>query len=314
MRTTELSYPSADGASSVHALIWEPDEDAALSRRGVIQIVHGMSEHIGRYIEFAEFLTAEGFSVCAHDQVGHGETASREADLGHIPLRRGKDILIADVHSLRTRAAEVLGADAPYIIFGHSMGSFVTRVYAAEHGTGVAAAIICGTGQQSPILTVAGTAITHVIAAIEGERHRSRLVDALGVGSYAKAIKGATTELDWLSRDPNVVSAYIADPACGQMFTVGGYATVAALVASSQRVALTERIPRDLPMLFIAGAEDPVGACGRGVHRAVEQYRRAGIKRVDEIIYPHARHEILNETIGTDVRRDIVSWLSERGI
>ena len=315
MRTCALSYPSADGASTVRAWLWEPDERELNGRsrpRALVQIVHGMSEHAGRYLPFVEFLCAQGFAVCAHDHVGHGRTAAGANDLGHMPLRNGEDVLVNDVQALRMQAIGRLGIKMPYVLFGHSMGSFIARVYLTRYAFGVRAAIICGTGQQPLIMTGAGRFLCCVMARLHGERRHSKLAHALGAGAFARSVKDARTDADWISTDADVVDAYLADPLSGQMFTVGAYGTLAQLATDAQRRRLAARIPHGLPMLFVAGADDPVGEYGRGVHRAVEEYRAAGVETVDEIIYPGARHEILNEPIAADVQRDILNWLFKK--
>lgn len=314
MQTTTISYPSHDNASTIRALVWEPDDAARpdFSPRAVVQIVHGMSEHVERYAPFAEFLVGRGFVVCANDHVGHGKTAG-ERDLGHMPLANGVDVLVEDVHALREKVCERY-PHARHVMFGHSMGSFVTRVYLTRHADGLSAAILCGTGQQPRIQTVAGRVITRLIAQIRGERHVSRFVDSLGAGAYGRAIKDARTDVDWISSDPDVVDEYIADPLCGQPFTVGAYATLALLVADATDARLARRVPKDLPLLFVAGAEDPVGDCGRGVARAVDEYRNAGVRLVEMGIYPGARHEILNEPCHEAVWHDVEEFLARQGI
>lgn len=309
-----LTYPSADGTSTVHARVWLPEPARSAAPRGIVQVVHGMSEHSARYDPFAEALCAQGYLVCCNDHVGHGLTASHADDLGHIPLAGGADILLRDVDELRRRVVARVterpgGRTVPYVLFGHSLGSFVVRVYLTRCAEGVAAAVICGTGQQAPALAWAGNALCHVLAAFRGEHYRSRLIHELVVGAYGRAIKGACTPYDWLSTDPAVVRAYQEDPRCGQVFTVGGYAAVTSLAALSQRRSLARCIPRDLPLLFIAGADDPVGAQGRGVRRAARQYRELGMTRVSDIVYPGMRHEILNEPGRTRVCRDVLAWL-----
>lgn len=323
MNTTTLTYPSRDGQSTVHALLWEPAAVAAGGEapRGLIQLVHGMSEHVERYEGFAAYLCEQGFAVCASDHVGHGKTASTAGDLGHMPLETGEDVLVADVHKLRQVALGVLSKQAdmrpnniPYVIFGHSMGSFVVRVYITRHALGVRAAVLCGTGHQPRALTQAGKALTRTLARTRGERHVSALVDGLGAGAYGKQIENAQTDLDWLATDPEVVAEYQRDPFCGQPFTVGAYHTLLSLVADATDARLARGIPHGLPLLFIAGSDDPVGECGAGVHRAVEMYRKAGSERVDEKIYVGARHEILNEPIKDEVHRDVCTWLGQFGL
>lgn len=322
MQTVKLAYPSRDGKSTVRALLWEPDTVAqgGEAPRGLVQLVHGMSEHIERYAGFAEYLCEQGFAVCANDHIGHGKTAASVKDLGHMPLAGGEDILIADVHTLRQIALEQLSHKAdmrpsniPYLIFGHSMGSFITRVYLTRHALGIKAAILCGTGHQARALSMAGKTLTATLAKTRGEYYISKLVDGLGAGAYAKAIEGARTNVDWISTDPHVVDAYIADPLCGQPFTVGAYHTLSTLVSDATDLRLARAIPHSLPLLFVAGEDDPVGECGAGVTRAAEMYRKAGIERVDEHLYPGARHEILNEFIKDEVHADILSWLMDLG-
>lgn len=352
MKRSELRYPSADGVSCIRALVWEPDAVAAgAAPRAVIQLVHGMAEHIERYERFAGVLCEAGYVVCAEDHIGHGGSAASADDLGHIPLAHGVDVLLEDMHALRGRVCSryeervaragdafasqdagrgvsqsasqnppsllaasqnppsPLAGGVPYVLFGHSLGSFMVRVYLTRWSEGVSAAVVCGTGQQPRWLARAGNVLCHVLACVRGERYRSALVDSLAVGAYGRAIKDARTPHDWLSYDDAVVDAYRADPRCGFMFTVGGYAAVTALAEASQDAALARAIPRDLPLLFIAGAEDPVGDCGVGVHRAVAEYWVLGMTQVDEIIYDGMRHEILNEPDHARVERDVLAWL-----
>lgn len=314
MRTRALSYLSADGASTVRAWLWEPGGGQDRPPRALVQIVHGMSEHAGRYARFVEHLCANGFAVCANDHVGHGCTAAGADELGHIPARGGADVLIADVQTLRLRALAELGLATPYVVFGHSMGSFIARVYLTRYAFGVRGAILCGTGQQSRALTGAGRLFCGIMARARGERHRSALAHALGAGAFGRAVKGARTDADWISTDPAVVDEYLADPLTGQVFTVGAYGVLARLTAMAQDRRLAARIPDGLPMLFVSGAEDPVGECGRGVERAVAQYRAAGVESVEMILYPGARHEILNEPIRGRVEADILAWLARRSL
>lgn len=173
MKTTRLGFMSHDGSTSVRALLWQPDK-VTVAPRGIVQIVHGMAEHIERYAEFAQFLVGEGFVVCANDHVGHGESAAAQEDLGHIALDAGAQALVEDVHELRRMVQARFSSATPYVIFGHSMGSFVVRTYLTQHGEGLAAAILCGTGQQPLLLSKAGNVLAHILASLKGERYRSK--------------------------------------------------------------------------------------------------------------------------------------------
>ncbi len=323
MKTTTITYASRDATSTVHALMWEPEEVASGGEapRGLVQIVHGMSEHVERYGRFAAFLCEQGFAVCANDHIGHGKSVSSAEDLGHMPLEVGEDVLIADVQTLRELALERLSrhcdmrvSGIPYVIFGHSMGSFITRVFLARHAFGVRAAILCGTGHQPRPLSAAGKALTSSLAKKHGERYVSELVDGMGAGGYGRAFRGAGTELDWLATDPEVVAEYRRDPLCGQKFTVGAYHVLTSLVSDATDLRLARRIPHALPLLFVSGDKDPVGECGAGVHRAAEMYRKAGVESVTEKLYPGMRHEILNEPVRDEVHRDVLVWLERQGL
>lgn len=314
MEAIELHYESHDGVSDIRSLLWQQDAVSCEAPRGIVQIVHGMSEHVERYAPFASFLVSKGFVVCANDHVGHGKSASDKESLGHMPLRNGAEVLIEDVHELRKMMQGRYGEEVPFVMFGHSMGSFVTRCYLTRYAKGLAAAVLCGTGQQPRALSRVGNAVCHILAAFKGERYCSAFVDSLGAGAFSKAISDARTEVDWISTDPEVVDAYRADSACGQMFTLGAYASLTALALEATDPKRARLIPKGLPLLFIAGGEDPVGNCGKGVERAAEQYRAAGILCVDMKLYDGMRHEILNEPVKEEVFNDVDRWLRSKGI
>lgn len=314
MQTTTLTFPSHDGSSIVHATLWEPDDAARpdFRPRAIVQIVHGMQEHVGRYEGFAAFLVDRGFVVCGDDHVGHGRTGAGTGKLGHMSSHGGASVLVEDVHALRGIVSERYPGVA-YAIFGHSMGSFVTRVYLTRHGEGVAAAVLCGTGQPPRVQSVGGAAFARAIATARGEEHVSALAHRLGEGGYGVQVGGSG--LDWLATDPAVVRAFEADPLCGAPFTVGSYAVLASLVAVATDTRLARRVPRDLPMLFVSGEGDPVGSFGRGVRAAAGQYRRAGVRRVDVRLYPGVRHEILQEGASRgQVMEDVLDFLGECGL
>ena len=303
--TAPIGFLSHDGTSQIRGLIWAPERPAgtrAPAPRGVVQIVHGMSEHLGRYDEFARFLVGCGFVVCASDHVGHGKSVPDPAKLGCLPAHGGKDVLVEDVHELRRTVAARYSRQTPYILFGHSMGSFVVRAY-------LAAAVICGTGTQPLALSKAGNFVARRIAASKGEDYRSAFLDGLGAGAFAKQIENARTPFDWLSTDPAVVDAYIADEMCGAMFSAGGYATLTDLTGEVASPSCAAKVPKDLPVLFVSGAEDPVGACGKGVQAAADLLRHAGVSDVEVKLYEGMRHEILNEPEHAQVYGDVLDWI-----
>lgn len=311
VKTGRIGYRSSDGKTQIRALTWEPEKNPGIAPAGIVQIVHGMSEHVERYDEFARYLVSRGYIVCANDHIGHGESVADPSEWGCLPSVGGKEVLINDVHELRKTVASRYARQTPYIMFGHSMGSFIVRAYLARFAEGLAAAVICGTGQQPLLLSKFGNLVARRIAASKGDAYKSTFLDGLGAGSFAKKIDNPRTEFDWISTDDAVVDAYIADESCGVMFSAGGYATLTDLTGEVVTAAAAGAVPADLALLFIAGALDPVGDMGKGVERAVEQYRRAGVETVDLKLYEGMRHEILNEPGRAEVYADVADWIDE---
>ena len=306
----ELRFPSADGRSTIRALVWWPALAAGTRARGVVQVIHGMAEHVERYDALARLFASRGFVVCGDDHAGHGASCDPDG-YGCLPARGGAEALVADEHTLRRLVTERMGSDAPYLLLGHSLGSYIARVYLAEHGEGLAGVILSGTGTLPVAVSWAGHALARLICAVRGEKYRSKLLDGMGVGGYARAVPGPTG-CEWLSHNEKNVATYVADPRCGFMFSAGGYAAVTKLTARACSLAWARRAPHDVPLLFVSGAEDPVGDNGRGVRAAAELARRAGQRHVDMRIYEGMRHEIFNEDDGGRVMADVLSWVEER--
>lgn len=306
----ESSLLSSDGSSWIRTLTWHPDSGECPC--GCVILVHGMAEHIERYDDFATYLAGQGFAVAGYDHVGHGKSVANARDLGHIPLSSGKEVLIEDVHLVRqaliSRYPEY--AYAPLFIFGHSMGSFVTRAYLARHAEGLAGAVLCGTGNPPYLLSRAGNLLCRLVAKVRGERCVSKLLYGLVEGKFAAFESETRTDLDWLSVDESVVDAYIEDPLSGQHFTAGGYAALTAVTADAANKEVAARVPATIPLLFVSGSNDPVGEAGKGVEAAVKLYKSAGVKEVDCILYPGMRHEILNEPAHLTVYQDVYAWLT----
>lgn len=314
IRVVPHSFLSHDGVTNINAKIWTTDEwgesEASGEKKpqGVIQLVHGMAEHIDRYDHFARYLVSRGFVVCAEDHIGHGHSVSGADLLGHMPVNGGKDILIADVHSLYEKVHGDF-PNVPYIVYGHSMGSLISRVYIARYGDELAACVLAGTAHGPINLSKVGESLARVIARVKGETYRSKFLDSLGVGAYSKSVPDARTPLDWLTTVEGVVDDYIADELSGQMFTAGGYATLLSLINEVTTTQWAQLVPNNLPILFISGEDDPVGDMGKGVRAAATLLRENGIVHVDEKLYEGKRHEIHNESNKDEVYDYVATWI-----
>ena len=342
MRETEFFFTSFDKQHEVRALLWEADEGASSDAsddpaassssssssvypRGIVQILHGMAEHIERYRGFAEYCISRGFIVCGLDHVGHGKSVEGPHKHGVVPSN-GDIVFVEDAHQLRLLMQErfattgTLGAassstaeplELPYFMLGHSMGSFVLRNYLATYAGGVKAAVLCGTGHPSPLLSSAGSCIARILSALKGPEYRSPFLHNLSVGAYSQQIDNARTPQDWLSTDDSIVDEYIAAADCGYMFSTSGNIALTALTKTMVQSKTAEALPRDFPLLFIAGSDDPVGEKGASVKKAVDLYKNTGHKNVTLILYENKRHEVLNETNKEQVYSDVTDWLLE---
>ena len=302
----ELYFDSRDGKTSLHAVRWTPDnpEDIVC----VVQIVHGMAEYVERYEEFAGFLTARGIVLTGEDHLGHGKSVGEGGKYGYFCEQDPATVLVRDVHRLK-KITQELYPDVPYVIMGHSMGSFIVRNYICRYGTGIAAAIIMGTGMQSRAALNLSKAAAGIQRLFCGPGHVSRLIDRFAFGGNNRRVEHPRTPFDWLSRDGERVDRYIADPLCGFVFTVNGFGALFELISRLYDVSNLEKVPKNLPVYMVSGTGDPVGGYGKGVRRAYDSLRERGLEKLDLKLYEGGRHELLNETNRDEVMRDIYQWL-----
>ena len=299
---TDFFFKSGSGAR-LHGCRWTPDSQV----RAVLQIVHGIAEYVERYDGFANFLNRQGILVVAEDHMGHGKSISQECPQGY--FAGGWQTAVDDTYRL-TRDTMAEFRDVPFILFGHSMGSFMARTILANYpDSGITAAVICGTGWQPAPVLAAGKAACALVCRAKGERAPSPLLQAMAFGTYNRKVEHPRTPYDWISRDNSVVNAYKADPLCGFTPTAGLMRDMMEGIAYIQREENLARMGKALPVLFIAGGDDPVGSYGAGVRTAAEAFRKAGMERVDVRIYPLCRHELLNEINREEIMDDVSRWI-----
>lgn len=311
MRTSTFEFFSDDGFS-LHVHKWLPEGEKPL--RGAILIAHGLAEHSARYAHVAETLTGAGFAVYAHDHRGHGKTCKEERDLGFFAEQDGWNRVVQDLHLLcqRVRSEQ---AGLPFFLMGHSMGSFMAQTLLYKHGRGpdgknsFTGVVLSGSNGKVGFLRTLGVAITGAELLRTGARGRSKLVHLMSFGEFNKPFKPARTELDWLSRDPAVVDAYIADPRCGFIATVSLWNQFLRGLGELERPSNLALIPHDLPIYVFSGKEDPVSKGCKGLEQLLSVYQELGIRDVTWHFYPGGRHEALNETNKQEVLTDLIHWL-----
>ena len=301
---TEAYFNSSDGIHKIRTLIWKDD---ALTPIGVVQLAHGMAEHIERYDDFARFLASNSFVVCGNDHLGHGKSVNDSSELGFFAEKNGNVRLVDDMHIL-TKIMKKKYPGLPYFLFGHSMGSLCARVYVSHFGDELSGAIFCGTAEIPASASALGPVIDTLIEKFGPRKVYPKMGEIFNSFS-SLSIPDRTSNIDWLSRNVENREKYAADELCGFTFTLSGYRDVFALASECSARNWASLVPHDLPIMFISGALDPVGMKGKGVIAASDNLANVGIEPT-VILYPADRHEILNEDDRETVYADVLSWLN----
>lgn len=310
MVTTNFTFLSNDGKTAIHAVKFIPDSG---EYKAILQISHGMVEFIERYTSFAEYLTANGYMVVGHDHLGHGQSVESKEDWGYFCEGNPSDIVVADMHKLRTLTQEE-NPEVPYFMLGHSMGSFMLRKYLAFHNENLRGAIIMGTGFIPGNMTSLALKLTGIVGKLRGTKYRSKLIQSLAFGADYKGfdMTGEKPEDSWLTKDVAIVEQYYNEPRCTYMFTVNGYKGLFEAVNFSCNPENADLLPKKLPLFIVSGKQDPVGGLGKGVMQVYDMYKDAGIQDLTYKLYDNDRHEILNETDRQVVFEDILAWMNVR--
>lgn len=273
--------------------------------RAVVQILHGLAEHAGRYRRFATALNAKGISVVAHDHRGHGPDA--KASLGHFAKKGGWAAVIGDVDAVR-RAIRSHLPDTPHALLGHSMGSYIAQSYVMRHPDWVERLILSGSTFPDQREVKAARAVAWLLSRVFGASSRANLLDRMSFGKFNDRFKPNRTPFDWLSRHEAEVDKYIDDPLCGGVSSNRlWFDLLGGLLEISDPEAI-ERIPASLPILITGGELDPVGGKA-ALSKLADRYRETGHSNVTLKLYAEGRHEMLNEINRDEVTADIVAWI-----
>ncbi len=305
----EIYYDSRDNISKIHAVIWVPEKEI----QAALILVHGMAEYIERYDEFAVFMAERGILVAGNNHLGHGKSIGETGIEGYFCKQDAATVLIRDVHRLK-KTIQKDYPSIPYIIMGHSMGSFVARNYLFRYGTGVEGAVIVGTGMTGKTLLTFSKILAKIQAFFLGGKHKAKMLNKLAFGGYNKRIEQPECLFDWISANKDNVKAYVEDPLCGFLFTVNGFQTLFELIYRLHNKKNLQNMPKELPVLLLSGGEDPVGDYGKGVRLTEQSLKNADIKDITVSIYKKARHEILNEKNRAEVYEEVYNWIVKKVI
>lgn len=303
MQVTKDYIRVSDG----HELYYERYEPP--SPIGHVHIIHGMAEHIGRYTEFVDYLVSRGFIVSAHDQRGHGKTAERNGMLGYLADNNGFERVVEDTHTVITEAQQATG-NLPLVLFGHSMGSYVTRRYMQLYSKDISRVVLSGTSGDPGSSGKIGLAIAIASAKLQGKRQTSKTLRILTFGSFSKPFMEEGSAFAWLTRDREEIAKYEADPWCGFKSTNQFYVDLFSGLAVINKPAEVGKIRKNLPVLLISGAMDPVGNYGEGVFESAKQFNETGMTHVKVHLAEQDRHELLNELDRHHYYELIGDWMS----
>ena len=296
----------ASNGLDMHCIHWKPIEKPIV---GVVQIVHGMAEHIDRFHGFAKFLTKHGYAVIGHDHPGHGKSASGK--LGLVQSDDKFQLLVDSTH----RVYKTIGdkyPDLPVFIFGHSMGSFITQRLMQLQPIDPNGIIYSGSNGKPPLLLHFGISLSKMLSKIFGPEKKSPLIDYLTFSKYNKVFKPNRTDFDWLTRDKDIVDDYVNDPACGFIYPLGFYHDLFIGLRTLHRHKSFSGFSKQLPILLVSGDHDPVSDMGKGVNQLKTLLEKSGAESVEMQLYPGGRHEMLHEINRDEVMDDILSWIQHR--
>ncbi|MBL8911409.1 MAG: alpha/beta hydrolase [Archangium sp.] len=304
VNSAELWHQSSDG-KKIFLRRFLPDAPP----RAVLHLAHGLAEHSARYARLAEALTGAGFVVYANDHRGHGKTAATKDELGFFD--GGLDRVIADqVELIAFEKREHPGL--PFVLMGHSMGSFFVQRLMQTHGAEFTAVVLSGSAGKPNLLASAGRLIARMARLRRGPRGHSPLIRALAFDAFNDKFSPKTTRFEWLSRDRAEVDKYANDPLCGFDCSTQLWVELLDALGELARPELQKRIPSKLPVYIFSGSQDPAGDFAKSVKQLVGALRAAGVADVTERIYEAGRHEMLNETNRAEVTTELLAWLNAK--
>lgn len=315
----EYSFLSNNKYSDIYVKMWIPKGEI----KAILQLSHGMNEHMGRYDEFANYLASNGIMVVGNDHMGHGNSVSTPDDYGYfaIPIIGGtkkqrekyssSNLCVMDMYQI-TKTVKKHYPGIPYFVLGHSMGSMLSQRYVMNYGKAIDGLILTGVVHVDKKLVLPGRIMCKLITFLKGERYRSKLYNFVIFGKYLSRIKNPKTKYDWLCTNENAVNDFINDEKCRFSFTMNGFKVLTSTYEYIVKERNLARVPKDLKVLILSGSEDPCGNYGEYASVLRDNYKSFGIKDVSDKLYMDCRHELTNEKIKYEMFEDVKNWIEDR--
>lgn len=312
MQTKNFTLKMRDGME-IFINRWSPDAEEEV--KGIVQLHHGLAEHSMRYDRLGSILAENGYVLNAYDMRGHGKTAENAEKKGNglfgkLADKDGFNIVVEDLNEIIEDLKKAYPGKKA-LLFGHSFGSFVSQGYIEKYGKNIDACILCGTAGPQQALMTGGKILANIIKCFRGGNAIVPALSKLSFGSYCKRIENPETENDWLSLNKANRQMYEMDNWCGIPLRVSFFCDLTGGVKQIHKAKNMKKVPADLPILFIWGAEDPVGSYGKTIRNLADIYKKNGVKNIEMIEYPNDRHEILNEDDKEKVEADILNYLAK---
>ncbi len=302
------TYKAKDG-ESIFYYKWLANDTIPL--KGIVQISHGVGEHAGRYQPIAKTLTDQGYEVYANDHRVHGRTTKSKELRGFYDGKNYFDDAVGDMRQL-TKLIKKEHPNKKIVLFGHSMGSLLSRQYVTKYGDDLHALVLSGTASFMKGLGTVGLASAKVISAFRGRSRSNNFLKAAFFSEFNKKFKPNRTQVDWISSDEKQVDLFDADPYRIEDFSLSIFLDILKGSREINKQIIFNATPKSLPIYIFSGDKDPVGEMGKGVRKVVRQYKKAGINDLTSKIYKGGRHEMLNEINKVEVEQDVINWINER--
>ncbi len=307
MRKNQLFVMSNDGVTNIHKVIWEPDNEVF----GIVQVIHGIAEHIDRYEELARYLTDRGMLVVGIDLVGHGLSTNNGNKKMYFGGEGSYNYVLEDINECYKNIKEMY-PNVPYTMLGFSLGSLLLRTYLINYPNNLDGSIIVGTNMLGSYQISSGYSVVKKEARKYGEINATEKIRDLTYGLYNKKFKPNKTEFDWLSSNPQIIDLFINDPLCGDYITIGLYREMLSLMKYSGDKNYIKKMNKIKPILVLAGSDDNFGDCGKDSSKLADVFKKSGISDVSLKIYPSLRHDILHDIDSNIIYQDIYNWLNTK--
>ena len=302
MQRKDITIKSNCDNLLISVTMFIPDGDI----KGIFQISHGMAEHKERYYDFLEYLSNNGYIAVISDHRGHGKSVKTKEDLGYF-YDNNAEYIVEDIHQITLYVKE-LYPDKEMILFGHSMGSMVVRKYIKKYDEDINKLIICGSPSKNTFVNLA-ISIIKIMKVFKGEKYKSKFIQNLAIGNYNKSVENPKSDNSWICANNEIVEKYDNDELCGFIFTLNGFENLFKLMKSIYVKKGWELKNKEMPILFIAGNNDPVIINENKWKESQEFLKEVGYTNIKGKLYKNLRHEILNEKNKLETYNDIINFI-----